>query len=208
MKDFNTMYWSLFIMFSLKVFLDDLKRNKLLIIILFSAYTLGIILGVILPKVGEKNYFLKTVVNLFSSALQKKGNTASIFLSRIFTDLFTLILFYILSISKFLIVANGFILFYRGYVLGAVSVALFSIFGVMGLALFISVVLTQNLISSAVLVVFSAFCFDAKNNRFCNKIKGDERLIYLVFAFVLILLSVLLQIIILFLFLRPINYFT
>lgn len=195
-------------MFSLKVFLDDLKRNKLLIIIFFSAYTLGIILGVILPKVGEKNYFLKTVVNLFSSALQKKGNTASIFLSRIFTDLFTLILFYILSISKFLIVANGFILFYRGYVLGAVSVALFSIFGVMGLALFISVVLTQNLISSAVLVVFSAFCFDAKNNRFCNKIKGDERLIYLVFAFVLILLSVLLQIIILFLFLRPINYFT
>lgn len=195
-------------MFSLKVFLDDLKRNRLLIIILLSVYTLGIILGVILPNSGEKNYFLKTVVNLFSSALLKNGNSASIFLSRLFTDLFTLILFYVLSISKFLIFANGFILFYRGYVLGAVSAALFSTFGVMGVALFISVVLIQNLISTAVLIVFTAFCFDAKNNRFCNKIKGDERLIYLVFAFVLILISVLLQIIILYLFLRPINYFT
>lgn len=195
-------------MFSLKVFLSDLKRNKLLIIILFSAYLLGIIVGVILPKSGEKNYFLKTVVNLFSSALLKNGNTASIFLSRLFTDLFTLILFYILSISKFLVFANGLVLFYRGYVLGAVSVALFATFGVTGLALFISVVLSQNLISSAVLIVFTAFCFDVKNNDFCKKIKRDERLIYLIFAFILILLSVLLQIIVLFLFLRPINYFS
>lgn len=195
-------------MFSLKVFLSDLKRNKLFIIILFSAYLLGIIVGVILPKTGEKNYFLKTVVNLFSSALLKNGNTASIFLSRLFTDLFTLILFYILSISKFLVFANGFVLFYRGYVLGAVSVALFATFGVTGLALFISVVLSQNLISSAVLIVFTAFCFDVKNNDFCKKLKRDERLIYLIFAFLLILLSVLLQIIVLFLFLRPINYFS
>lgn len=195
-------------MFSLKVFFNDLKRNKVLVIILFSAYFLGIILGLILPRQGEKNYFLKTVVNLFSSALLENGNTASIFFSRLFTDLFALILFYILSVSKFLVFANGFILFYRGYVLGAVSVGLFSTFGVTGLALFICVVLSQNLISSAVLIVFTAFCFDVKNKHSCNKVKYDDRLIYLVFSFVLILLSVLLQIIILFLFIRPMNYFT
>lgn len=189
----------------LKGLLGSLNKRKVLLVIFASIYFVGIILGRIIPTTLERNYYLDNAVKIFINTLLGGGSPFTLILNRLFTDLFCLILFYVFSVSCYLVVCNGFVIFYKGYLTGAVMVAFISGFGFTGLVLFLLVVFLENLISTSALIILTVLPLDFTKTR-KEKIVCDNRLDILLFACVITVLGILLQILMLFIFFRPMNY--
>lgn len=186
---------------------DCFNKRKTLIVIFASIYLVGIILGGILPKQFEKDYFYDNALELFVNTLFNGGNPFTLILNRLFVDIFCLILFYVLSISCYLLFANAFVIFYKGYLLGAIAIALISGFGFTGFVLFLLVVFIENVISTSALIFLTVMPCDFKRNK-NKRIDQSRRLDYFLIACAVTVMGIFLQILTLFLFLRPMNYVT
>ncbi len=197
------------IMTFLTKYFNILKRYKIQLIVISASYFLGVILGMWLPSFKEKLFFGESTVNLFISCLLKGGKVSNLFLNRLFTDIFCLIIFYLTSINIYLVSVNILILIYRGYILGAIMISLIGNYGLTGFMLFFLVVFLQNIITTFILAVFttlSIYYLKHKNN--CkNILKGDGLLPALIVGFIGIIAGVLIQILVLLMFLRPMNYY-
>ncbi len=187
-------------------YLKVIERSKIQLILLSVAFFCGIILGAILPSFEEKVFFSENTVNLFLNSLISGGKVSAVFLNRLFVDIFCLGIFYIASLNIFLISINVIIIMYRGYVIGALLVALLSNFGVTGLMLYIAVVFLQSLISTASLIFFTLVIIDRFKVKKCKPKCQYDLLAPLIIAFAIIILSILVQVIMLLVFLRPMNY--
>ncbi len=190
----------------LSKYLKVIERSKIQLILLSVAFFGGIILGAILPSFEEKIFFSDNTVNLFVNSLISGGKVSAVFLNRLFVDIFCLGIFYIASFNIFLISINVIIIMYRGYVIGALFVALISNFGITGFMLYIAVVLLQSLISTASLIFFTLVIIDRFKVKKCKPNFQYDLLTPLVIAFIVIILSILLQVVMLLMFLRPMNY--
>ena len=129
-----------------------LKKSLKYGIILFAVYVFGIILGVItnngclIPSLynGAYNYFF-CVFDVYSSIF-------SILLRRILVILSLFIIFFALSLNKYVAPLSALIIFYRGLIIGCVSVVFFETYKISGGFVFFLVVIPQNLIITAGLI--------------------------------------------------------
>lgn len=129
-----------------------LKKSLKYGIILFAVYVFGIILGVItnngclIPSLynGAYNYFF-CVFDVYSSIF-------SILLRRILVILSLFIIFFALSLNKYVAPLSVLIIFYRGLIIGCVSVVFFETYKISGGFVFFLVVIPQNLIITAGLI--------------------------------------------------------
>ena len=117
-----------------------------------AVYVFGIILGVItkngclIPSLynGAYNYFF-CVFDVYSSIF-------SILLRRILVILSLFIIFFALSLNKYVAPLSALIIFYRGLIIGCVSVVFFETYKISGGFVFFLVVIPQNLIITAGLI--------------------------------------------------------
>lgn len=129
-----------------------LKKSLKYGIILFAVYVFGIILGVItnngclIPSLynGAYNYFF-CVFDVYSSIF-------SILLRRILVILSLFIIFFALSLNKYVAPLSALIIFYRGLIIGCISVVFFETYKISGGFVFFLVVIPQNLIITAGLI--------------------------------------------------------
>ena len=190
-------------------YFNILKRYKIQLIVISASYFLGVILGMWLPSFKEKLFFGESTVNLFISCLLKGGKVSNLFLNRLFTDIFCLIIFYLTSINIYLVSVNILILIYRGYILGAIMISLIGNYGLTGFMLFFLVVFLQNIITTFILAVFTTLSiyYSKHKKNYKNILKGDGLLPALIVGFIGIIAGVLIQILVLLMFLRPMNYY-
>ncbi len=145
-----------------------LKKSLKYGIILFAVYVFGIILGVItkngclIPSLynGAYNYFF-CVFDVYSSIF-------SILLRRILVILSLFIIFFALSLNKYVAPLSALIIFYRGLIIGCVSVVFFETYKISGGFVFFLVVIPQNLIITAGLIALillngEKYCVPLKN---------------------------------------------
>ncbi len=191
-----------------KEFTIMLSKSKLIIFTLIFAMMLGVVLGACLPKKFEKLFFGENTVVLFTNAFSSCGNFKSIILNRLFVDMFSLAIFLITSISFGLIVVNVFILFYRGYIMGAVMIAMISNFGFSGLLAFLFIIFLQNLLSNLALIFYTSVSnYYLRKSKQCKvEYKIKDTLPALFISFSLIVMGIVFVFLIVILFLRPFNY--
>ena len=129
-----------------------LKKSLKYGILLFAVYFLGIILGVVTKNGcliqplynGAYNYFF-CVFDVYSSIF-------AILFKRILVILSLFIIFFSLSINKYVAPLSALIVFYRGLIIGCVSVVFFETYKISGGFVFFLVVIPQNLIITAGLI--------------------------------------------------------
>lgn len=187
-------------------YLKVIERSKIQIILLSATFLCGLILGIALPSFQEKLFFSENTVNIFVNSLISGGKVSAVFFNRLFVDIFCLGIFYIASFNIFLISINVVIILYRGYVVGAILVALLTNFGFTGFMLFITVVFLQSLISTAPLIFFTIIIIDRFKMIKCKSKSKYDLLTPLIISFILIIVGILVQIVMLLFFLRPMNY--
>lgn len=189
-------------------YIEVIKKRKVTFIIFIVCFFVGVILGAVLPYKNEKTLFCESTVNLMITSLSNDKGRYGIVLNRLFVDLFCLAIFVITALNFYLTIINLFLIFYKGYVLGAVMVAMIGNFGLTGVITFILIILIQSLISNFALISFSVISNYYQERNGCGKRKNGFSLLIIpaVITFLLILFGILLQFMFLALFIRPFNY--
>lgn len=188
-------------------YVDKLKQNKILVILLLGCYLASIIFGVMLPNFNEKDFFRQNAFQIFYQSLTVGGKISSLILNRLFSDIFCLLVIYVLSVSVLFLPINFFLIIYRGYVQGAVMAGLVCCFGITGIMLYIFVVFLQSAVSTFALILMTVCTYDLhkekckRNVKFFDYLTGD-----VIICFLIIILSLVSQVLLLLLFLKPMNY--
>ncbi len=184
-----------------------IEKRKNYIFIIICTYAIGLLLGIFITHGSERAMFTNNAVDFFVLVYSKDGNIMKLFLVRIFSGAGFLALFYALSLIG---LSNGFhhvLIFYRGYVLGAVAVTFVLTFKVSGVVLFLFCIMTQNMLLSLGLTIFSAIM---RENQKCGKCKIKDfryHLIAIIICMIICLISALFELVMLFCILRPLNFY-
>lgn len=183
------------------------SKRKNYIFWLVCCYATGILLGIFLSGGKERALLTNNVIDFFVMVYSKDGSVTNLLLIRMFSAFGVLLLFYATSFVVYTYCGHFLVIFYRGYVLGAVSVTFLIGFKVSGVILFIFCVLLQNVICSFGLMLFSTIMFDYL--KCCKRISHyfKRHLIAFLFCFLICLLSALIEFLMLVCLLRPLNFY-
>lgn len=188
----------------LKKYLDILKARRVIAIIFAALFCLGLIVGII-TKNGSGGFWLGENVSAFYvNSLTDFGSVTSVFFGCFFTDLSLYALFFILSVSVYLLPVEILVIFYRGYVSGAVLSTLAAYFSFGGIMLYIFAVLVRCLFSTAGLVFYAVISLHENLSKRKNSC-AYSRLGLLLACFSLAVIGNILQLLSLIFFLKPLN---
>lgn len=188
--------------------IDKLKKDvishKYFYISFFAVYILAIIIGVIFSSSLERFFLTQNVIEFYKNVLTKKGNLTELIFSRLFSDLIQFAIFFGLSFVVFLLPINYILIFYRGYILGVTAGLFITVLSVSGIMLYIFAVLIPNIITTVCLIFLSTECFYIKKKKCKNHI--NRCINYLVFSWGLSLVGLIIEILFVLCFLRPLNF--
>ena len=184
-------------------FIKLLKNSKAYLVVFSAAYVLGVVVGLFFSTDPYRMVLSGNVLNYCVNALSNGKNTFSFILTVVVSDAVFIAVFWGLSYSFILILSGAIPLFYRGFVLGSAAVLFVKLFGVSGAFIFVFCVLLHSVISSLGFVLFlSVSASLIRKGKDC--IKGYRRdLLLLAAAFSVV--AILAEILVIILFIRPIN---
>ena len=189
-----------------KRFLKGVKNKKLLALLLIVGYLCGIVLGVVFKGKTQTNIFIGFVENYHEFVFGLYSNPIKLSLIRLINNLFSFILIYLFCFSAYLFLFNLLIFLYRGIILGSVLTTFFNLFGIRGIIIYIFLVLVQNLLVSFALFFTSIIVYDLRS--YCKKKYTDNvYLKYFLIGYVLTVAVVVLELLLLVLFFRPLNLY-
>ncbi len=183
---------------------SQLKRHWIASILFGATFVIGILVGMFIRKpaaieVYYLDYCDNYIYRIFSEA------PGGIFVDRILSSLFFLVLALPAALSVFCTPLQGILVFYRGFVFGSVTVILFPVYRFTGFLVWLIVLLPQTLLFAATYLVLSVLAFDCgwenhSRRDFCGMKKF---FVYLIVAVVAALLCALLEFLIVCLIFRP-----
>ena len=179
-----------------------LIEKKIYFIVILSVYVLGVILGLFLKTKLERLFFGQNVVDFYFNALTKQGTPFTIFLSEILQNVVVFILLYLLSFIKLQFVFGCVAVFYRGYVLGVVVLKFILSFGISGLYLFLFATLINSIICVLAISLYSVLALKSKLKCYAK----NQTLIFLAACFAISAIGALIELFVIVLLIRPINY--
>ncbi len=192
---------------NLSSYLKIVKKEKTYFFIICSMFVIGLIFGFVFPKQGEKTFFTTNAIELFITLFTNEGNVFLYVLSQFFSNFFYLAIFTICSFSLILLPIQFLLILYKGYISGALFLALVADFGISGLILYIFAVLLQSLIICVAFSIFSTLAkFSLKNCREDSDKKTNLLIVGFVFCAMVILLSSILLFLTVSVFLKPLNF--
>ena len=183
-------------------------RRRPIATIAFSAmFVIGIMCGILIDKPSAiecyyLNYCDNYIYRIFSES------PGGIFLDRLLGSAFFLILVVPSALTIFCVPLQGFLVFYKGFVFGTVTVILVSVYKFSGFLVWLIVLLPQTLLFSLVYILISVIAFDcARESRCRGGGCGGIRdfLIYLLVAAVAAVVCALLEFLIVCLIFRPVS---
>ena len=204
-KGSSKIYGSLF---SMKTYISFLKnsliKNKIIVILSVVVCAAGFISGIFFNTYLEKTLLGKNIVDFYVDALMVGGNVGGWFFLRLFSDLVLSVIFLGCSFISALIIVDWLFLFYKCYVAGLAACVFIMRLGLSGFMLFLFCVFLGDVIVTAALLLFSVVAgFSDKNG--CKKPQKQKLGLFLL-CFCVCLLGELVQLIILFCYLRPVNF--
>lgn len=198
-----------FLFSSIKDFKSEIKKifeQKLFFVVACAlAFAVGIVLGAVLdPTEFILRYYTKNAENYYSIVMYSSSSCFNIFLERILVNSGYFLIFFALGLVPFLFPLKILIISYRGYVLSLTFAVFSAHFGMTGILLACFLILPQNLLTTVTLSLCSAL-----NQK--RKVKGKGAMAeFLLFTFLLYLISIagaVIEVIILGLLLRPMNFY-
>ena len=179
--------------------------------VLFILHALALAVGLILGAVTEPTkfifrYYSENADNYYAVIMFRDSSAFTIFLTRILSNFGFFVLGYLIGFSVALFPVSMIVTAYRGYIL-SFTVALFGArYGFTGVMISVFLISPQNLITSVALTVCSVVSVLLK-----KKCKGKEFIInhgvFCGLGYVLSLVGAIIEILILGLLLRPLNFY-
>ncbi len=183
----------------------DVFSHKYFYLSFLCVYLLAIIVGIVFSSEIERFFLTNNIIEFYKNVLTQEGNLTGLIFSRFFSDIMLFALFFALSFCTFLLPINYIIIFYRGYILGLTAGLFLSILSVSGVMLYIFAVFIPNIISSVCLTFFSIECFYVRKKN-C-KSNTNKCLNYLILSFLISLIGLIIEMVFIIFFLRPINFY-
>ncbi len=187
----------------LKDKLKILKCNIVLLIFLSATFILGFILGVFFRNNCCDSPYFNGVYTYYICIFNIETSVFAIFFKRLFACLGVYLVVFLLGLNKYSAFVSSIILFYRGLILGSVAAIFISLYGISGFLVYVLLVLIQNLIITAgmiVAVVLNAYYSDSPLNCKINDLIAD-----FIVSFAVCLAGVLYELLFLTFVLRPLT---
>lgn len=183
-----------------------LKKHLITFSILVIMFGIGIISGIVLDKsVAIECYYVNYCDNYVYRIFSEFPG--GIFIDRAIVSVVYIALVFPLAFSVYFVPLQGFLIFYRGFVFGSVTVILFSVYHFSGFLIWLIILLPQTLLFAAIYVTLSVLAFDCggecRGRRdFCGM---GGFVVYAVVALIASLLCALLEFLVIFLIFRPVS---
>lgn len=194
------------LLFLLREIATCIKKRMIVLIVFITLFGIGLFSGIVIdkPNVIEcyyLNYCDNYVYRIFSES------PGGIFLDRISGSAIFILLVFPLALSVFCVPLQAFLVFYKGFVFGSVTVILFSVYRFSGFLIWLVILLPQTLLFAAIYVVLSVLAFDCGcESRTCGNLAGIRNfIIYAAAAFVAALLCALFEFLVVCLLFRPLS---
>ncbi len=185
-----------------------LKKQRVWLLTLAFFFILGIIFGVIFSKESEKLLFIDNSNRFFACVLTGNQSIFKLLLSRILNSFSIFIIFALAGLNIYTLYSfHGFLIFYRGYVLGIAGVIFFIDFGLTGGIIYVFAILIQNLILSLALIGFSCCCLNRLQSCLKQKIDLQLHIKEFVIFYLLALIGIIVEFLMIILVLRPLNFY-
>lgn len=184
------------------------EKQKVYLITLGLLFLSGLLVGIILSSSEERILYSENIYNFLLISLSKNGSVFKLFLFRILNLVGFFLFFAITGISLYtLFPFHSILIVYRGYVLGVSAVVFIANYAITGAVIYIFSIFLQNVITTASLICYSAFCYNRiKSLNGCEfnfKRHFEDGLICLCLA----LLGVVLELLLISFILRPLNIY-
>ncbi len=189
--------------------ITNLKKQIKFAIIAAVFYIIGIIIGIVYSKSKvHDGAFYRSVFNFYQRIFDSHSKPISTFWLRFLIDFGYTAIIFVFGLSIVLAPLNFLLIAYRGAIVGCVGGIFISLYGFNGCAVFIAVVVPQNLIVTVGIIVSGLLNF-ADNLDKClpkeNKIK--EILINCAIGFLIMIVGALYEFLITVVLLRPMNFY-
>ena len=181
--------------------LTAIKKHKIRAILFAAAIVAGILLGVILPKQTSVKQYYFTYCRTYTQRVFS-SSVFALFFRRLFSSILLFLLVVPLFFTVFYLPIACFVVFFKGFTFGVVTVILISSFGVSGFFIWLICALP---VAVFLFVALCAAC--AAAGEFCNKKPDFSRcsdlLPYFLFLLLCALVCALLEIVLIALIFRP-----
>ena len=185
-------------------FKKDVISHKNFYISFLCVYVLAVIVGIIFSSSTERLFLTENIIEFYKNILTKSGNLSGLIFSRLFSDIMVFTLFFGLSFSVYLLPINYIIIFYRGYILGVTAGLFLTILSVSGIMLYIFAVLIPNIITSVCLIFFTIECMFIRKKK-CKQ-ASNKCVNYLFLSFFASLIGLVIELVFILFFIRPLNF--
>ena len=139
--------------------LKILKKRSSFVIIFFSVYFIGFLLGIIFSKRTESIFYINAN-NYHIIIFDVSISPIKCVINCLFSGTLLTVSVFAFGFSKFTVPLETIIIFYRGLVLGASAILFFTFSGVIGLLTFIILTLPCNLLITSGLTVASVLNYN------------------------------------------------
>ena len=178
------------------------KKNLNFLIIFFSLFIFGIILGAIFKSEIEKEFFysntLKSYIKIFDTDQSLFKNA----INKLFVYFIITVIFCVTSISIWLLPIQCLLLIYHGFIFSFLICDLITIFSFSGIIVCIFIIIPVYLIRVLSLVIISLFSI---NNYKCKKHNFSALLQVFLIAFTLCIIACIFELFIVGCIIRPLN---
>ncbi len=160
----------------LKDKLKILKYNIALSIFLSATFVLGFVLGMFFGNDCYDSPYFNGVYTYYICIFDVETSVFAIFFKRLFACLGVFSVVFLLGLNKYGAFASSVILFYRGLILGSAATIFISLYGISGFLVYVLLVMIQNLIITAgmiVAVALNAYYSDIPFNCKINDLVAD-----------------------------------
>ncbi len=183
---------------------DAIDKKTLFFAIQILAFTVGLALAFVFkPTVFISEYLTENAENYYCAVMYADTGIFSIFFNRVVVNFGYFIIITGIGFVSFLFPLSTLIIAYRGYILGLTVCIFYSTFGLTGILIAVFMIMPQNIITTLAMILLSGMALYLKKNRPFFK----AYLLYALLIYTVSLIGALIEIIILGLLLRPMNFY-
>ena len=185
---------------------DSFRDKPILFFIQTAAFGAGIIIACVFKnRPFMYDYYYTNAKNYYSAVMYYDSSCMGIIIGRVLSNLGYFAVFFVLGLSGILFPIGSLLTAYRGYIFGLTAGIFASAFGFTGVLIFILLILPQNLITTAAINLCLLLSFSVKKT--CGKNFIAEYAVLCLIGYAISLLGAIFEALVLFLLLRPLNFY-
>ncbi len=187
-----------------KNILSIIKRNKLYLFLCIAVFILGIILSFFMDSEEIEIIFYDKISCLYSLVLKKEMLLSSLIIKKLLLTILLLLIILISGIKIWFIPIHFICFLYQGFILGTIIWHLSKIFSFVGILISCCAIIPASVILFGASSLLSLLLFNY-NNCNCKNINYSALIQYFLLAFTIGIIACIIEIILLFVIINPLN---